>query len=81
MIPFSEWIKIYNRSVEFNFRKIDCPQQEKYFITTLDSTRNNFSFEMVHSKEGEWNILQPAPVAIFQLKEQLINIIKRHSTD
>ena len=79
MIPFSEWIKLYSRSVEFNFRKIDCPHQEKYLITTLDSKRNNFSFDLVLGHDGKWNILQPAPIAILQLKTQLIGIIKRHS--
>ncbi len=80
MIPFSEWVELNSRSVEFNFRKIDSPHQDKYFITTVDAKkRNNFSFDMVFSPEGKWNILQPAPDANLKLKEQLINIIKRHS--
>ena len=79
MIPFSEWIKLNGGSVEFSFRKIDCPHLDKYFISTLDAKRNNFSFDMVLSHEGKWNILQPAPDAILKLKEQLINIIKRNS--
>ena len=79
MTPFSEWIRLDGGSVEFNFRKIDCLHQDKYFITTTDSKRNNFSFDMVLNQEGKWNILQPAPDDILKLKEQLINIIKRHS--
>ena len=78
MIPFSEWIKINNHVVEFNFRKVHAPNQDKFFISLVDEDKKNISFDMVMSSEGKWNIIKPAPESIVQLKEQLIKIVEKH---
>lgn len=79
MFPFSEWIKVNNHLSEFNFRKIQTPNKDKFFITGVDSDKNNISFDMILNHDGKWNIVQPVPDSINLIKEQLINVIKKHS--
>jgi hypothetical protein len=51
MIPFTEWIKLNNRKIAFNFRKIQAPNQEKFFITGEDSEKNIFSFDIILNED------------------------------
>ena len=78
MIPFTEWIKINNCTTKFNFRKVQSPNQDKFFISMIDAERNNISFDMVMNPQGKWSIVRPVPQSIMQVKEQLINIIEKH---
>lgn len=78
MIPFTESIKINNRSTEFTFRKVQAPNQDKFFISMVDAEKNNISFDMIMNPEGKWSIIKPAPEFIVQAQEQLIRLIEKH---
>jgi hypothetical protein len=78
MIPFNAWIKINNCPTEFSFRKVHAPNQDKFFITMMDSDSNNISFDMIMNSDGKWSIFKPAPEAIVAIKEKLIKIIEKH---
>ncbi len=80
MIPFTEWIKVNNLLTEFNFRKVQSPNQDKFFITVVESGRDNISFDMTMSPRGQWNIVRPAPEYIVGLKEKLVETIEKHCT-
>jgi len=79
MFPFREWLKLKNDIVEFNFKKIQGPGFNKFLVTGLDSDRNNVSFNIIQNQDGKWNIVQQVPESIYQIKEELVNIIKGHS--
>ena len=79
MFPFREWLKLKNDIVEFSFKKIYAPGFNKFFVTGLDSDRNNVSFDIIQNQDGKWSIVQQVPEAIYQIKEELVNVIKEHS--
>jgi len=79
MAPFTEWTRVNNHPTEFNFRKIVSPQQDKFFITTVDPQGAiNVCFDITMTPQGHWNIIKPVPDYIGLLKERLIKILKKH---
>ena len=79
MTPFTEWIKVNNYPTEFNFRKIQTPDHDKFFISVVDHQGiSNISFDITMTRQGKWNIIKPVPEYILLLKEQLIKIIQKH---
>ena len=79
MTPFTEWIRVNNHPIEFHFRQIVSPQQDKFFISTVDPYgTTNICFDITMTPQGQWNIVRPVPDYIGLLKEQLIKIIKKH---
>jgi hypothetical protein len=79
MTPFTEWIKWNNQNIAFNFRKIQSPNQEKFFITGEDSEKNPIAFDVILNEDKKWIIVQPAPESILQIKEQFVSLIKKHT--
>ena len=79
MPTFKEQLKLNNQTAEFSFTRIKTPDQQKFFVTSVDPQKNNISFDMVLNHDGKWNIVQPAPEFILQIKEHLVNLIKKHS--
>ena len=79
MFPFREWLKLKNDIVEFSFKKIHATGFNKFFVTGLDSDRNNVSFNIIQNQDGKWRIVQQVPESIYQIKEELVNVIKGHS--
>ena len=79
MFPFREWLKLKNDIVEFSFKKIQAPGFNKFVVTGLDADRNNVSFNIIQSQDGKWSIVQQVPESIYQIKEELVNVIKGHS--
>ena len=78
MIPFTEWIKVNNCTTEFSFRKVEAPNQDKFFISTAGAEKDNISFDMIMTPQGKWSIIGPVPEFIMQLKLQLVKIIEKH---
>ena len=78
MTPFTASIKINNRLTEFNFRKVLSPQQDKFFISTVDPRGTSICFDMTMNPQGQWNIVKPVPDYVEQIKGQLIKIVSDH---
>jgi len=79
MIPFSEFVTIDNKRIELKFRKIETSHQQKISITVVDFEKNHIAFDMIKDSYGKWNLLQPIPASILNIKGLLIDMIDAHS--
>jgi hypothetical protein len=79
MVPFSEYVIIDNKRIELKFIKIETTHQQKFSITVIDSEKTHNSFLMARDSYGSWNLLQPIPKAILNIKHLIIEMINTHS--
>ena len=79
MVSFSEYVIIDNKRIELKFIKIETTHQQKFSITVIDSEKTHISFLMARDSYGGWNLLQPIPTAILNIKHLIIEMINTHS--
>ena len=79
MIPFSKYVVIDNRRIELKFVKIETCHQQKFSITVIDSEKADIAFFMAKDSYGAWNLLQPIPAPILNIKHLLVEMINNYS--
>lgn len=79
MSPSSHYITIDNRRIELKFKKIETSHQQKFSITVIDLEKTEIAFCMTKDSYGKWNLLQPIPASILNIKHLLIEMINNYS--
>ena len=57
---------------------LTCHQQ-KFSITVIDSEKADIAFFMAKDSYGAWNLLQPIPAPILNIKHLLVEMINNYS--
>ena len=72
-IPFDKW------SLILHFTRVHAPQ-EKYFVLIRDGEIDVISFEVQKDKRDQWKVMQPAPEWVFNLEEQIADVLSEAVT-
>ena len=82
MKPFKGSADLDDETLEFTFYYTHTIKGEKFFVT-VTRYRQAYIFDMMERDFGKWLIVEPAPLWVKPLEEQLADIIShnRFKTD
>lgn len=80
-IQFTRLVKAGGRLREFNFRKLNSAEAERFSINVVDDRGERILFQMVKQENG-WKLpVQQLPVWIEQSEKQLQQLIEEEMPD
>lgn len=78
MSNFTKHMEVNGVSYDFSFQLVLSSSYDKYFIKAQHSEEETIAFEMKKGGSGSWVVIQPAPVWIVQVHDQLSKEIMMH---